>query len=167
MFFFLKELNQILEDGFKTVYFKVPDKKDAFKNPDIHIGAIPPRRGSQDKEDFPFIVNRVVSGDDSQDDSVFTVNTICGIFTGGTVEAGENEILNMVCRTRSLIIQNSIVGKRYRLEYPIKWHMGSVENKGIQAYPFFGGVITSKWAGPAYEYNLSLEDMKKVYGYRE
>lgn len=168
MFFFLKDLKSIFEDGFKTVLFRVPEKEPGtYKPPGLHIGAIPPRRGNQDKEDFPFIVNRIISGEDGQEDSTFKVSTICGIYTGDTVEAGENEILNMVCRIRSLLIQNQVVSKKYRLNLPIKWHMGSIDDHFIQAFPFFGGVVTSEWTGPAYEYNLTIEDQRKTYGYFE
>ena len=167
MFFFLTELNQIFEEGFRHTFFKVPEKVPAeFKPPGVHIGAIPSVGNStEEKEDWPFIVNRIVDGEDKIDGARFTVNTTCGVWNGDTVEAGENEILNMINRCRALILQNETIAKKYRLEHPIKWHMGSVSDPYIQAFPFFSGVIASKWEGPTYEHNLTTKEQKEIYGY--
>lgn len=167
-FLFLKELNQILEQGFDTTRFRVPEKTpDTYRPPTVHVGAIPPRRPGSDKEDFPFLVTRIVSGEDQDDGSTFQTDIICGVFTGDTVEAGENEILNMVFRARSLILENQIIAKKYRCVLPVKWHLGDVKDRHNQAYPFFGGVVSSTWAGPAFQYLLTTEEQRRIYGYFE
>jgi len=166
LFLFLKALGALMEADFENVYFRVPDMDPGtFQPPTVHIGAIMPRRGGGDKADFPFIVNRITTGQDGQNQSTFTAQTICGIYTADEVEAGENEILNMVCRVRGLLQKNQTIAAKYTMQYPINWRMGTIEDNHIQAYPFFGGTITSTWDAPAYEYLLNLEDQKKTYGY--
>jgi len=168
MFLLLQALDNLFETGFEHTLFRVPDVEPGeYRSPSLYIGAIPPRRSGDDKEGFPYIVNRVVSGNDSATGSKVTVYTICGIYSAEKVEGAENDILNMVARCRAILLsmENGILENRFRFEYPLTWSMGIKEEQHMQPYPYAGATIISQWEVPAVEFNIPLEDQDKVYGY--
>jgi len=168
MFLLLQALNNLFESGFENTLFRVPDDDPGeYKSPSLYIGAIPLRRKDEEKEGFPYIVNRIVSGNDSETDSKVTVHTLCGIYSAEKVEGAENDILNMVARCRAILLsmENGILDNRFRFEYPLTWSMGIKEEHHMQPYPNAGATIISQWGIPTVEFNVPLEDQDKVYGY--
>ena len=169
MFLLLKALDALFESEFENaVPFRVPEADPGeYKAPAVYIGGIPPRRKGDDKEGFPYIVNRIVSGNDSAEKSIAVVHTLCGSYTAGGVEDGENDILNMAARCRALILglENGMLDQRFMFEYPLKWHMGSTEAITPQPYPYYGATLVSQWVIPATEFLIPLNEQKEIYGY--
>jgi len=169
-FLLLKELEKLLESGFSKTVFRVPEKEPGdYIPPQFFIGAIPPKRKKndpdyQEQSDFPFIVNRFWDGEDTEDDSLAVIRTICGIYTAGNVTSGEQDIINMVFRCRRLILEKAMLDDRYELVLPLKWSFGDVDDRHGQPHPFYGGVLVSRWRIPGVERILQPEKEIEIYG---
>lgn len=169
-FHMIKALQELLENGFCQTVFRQPDKEPGvYVSPQFFIGALPPKRKNNNPDykqqsDFPFIVNRFMEGTDSQESSMVTIKTLCGIYTAGDVAAGENDIANMVFRCRRLILQKRLLDDRYELELPLKWTLGDAEDQHNQPYPFYGGEIVSRWSIPTIEQCMTPKEELKIYG---
>lgn len=169
-FLLIKALENLLKQGFDQTVFRQPDKEPGvYVPPRFFIGALPPKRKRNDADyepqsDFPFVVNRFMEGTDSQEGSIFTIKTLCGIYTAGDVEAGENDIANMVFRCRRLILEARLLNDRYELEFPLKWTLGDAEDQHNQPYPYYGGEIVSRWTIPTFAQCMTPEEEVRIYG---
>lgn len=166
----IQAINRVVEAGTRDLKLRVPESEPGeYISPNIFIGAVPPKRkgnapGQDDKSAFPFIINRIISGEDTDAGSIINLHTICGIYTASNVEAGEHDIINLTMRVKRLLMVQQILEKRFIREGAVKWHMGDIEDRYLQATPFFGGVIKTTWSVPAYEKLLTFEQEKEVYG---
>ncbi len=169
-FLLLKEYERLLETGFSKTVFRVPDNDPGnYIPPQFFIGAVPPKRKKNDplhelNPVYPFIVNRFWDGEDMDDGSRAMIKTICGIYTAGDVESGEQDLINMVFRCRRLILEKCMLDDRYELELPLKWSFGDVDDRHSQPFPFYGGALLSRWKIPAVEKILPTEEELNVYG---
>ncbi len=166
----IRAINQVLKDGIQDFKARVPESEPGeYITPNIFIGAVPPKRkgntpGQDDKSVFPFIINRMVSGEDTETESIINLQTICGIYTAYDVEAGEHDIINLTMRVKRLLSVQQIIDKRFMKTGAINWHLGEIQDRYLQAFPFYGGVIKSAWNVPGYEKLLTVDQEKKVYG---
>lgn len=162
----VKELETLLINGFKQTLFRRPTQEPSYVQPSFFIGSIPPKRNRNDEtqSEFPFIVNRLMEGADSDEDSVVSIKTICGIYTAENVESGENEIANMVFRCRRFILENRILNNCYSLVLPLKWSLGDPGDQHNQPFPYYGGEITTRWKIPTIEQHMAPEEEAIIYG---
>lgn len=166
----VRAINRVIEAGTQDLKFRVPESEPGeYTTPNIFIGAVPPKRkgntpGQDDKAVWPFIINRIVGGEDTDQESIVNLHTICGIYTALDVEAGEHDIINLTMRVKRLLLVPQILEKQFIRDGKINWHMGEIGNANGQAYPFFGGIIKTAWNVPGYEKLLTSEQEKKVYG---
>lgn len=163
----LNALQQLLSDGFANIQFRKNDEaEEQYVEPNFFIGALPSRRkhnapSYEGEWYYPFIVNRFTGGSDSDDQSLFTVQTVCGIYTPDGEAAGLNDIGRMVLCARELMLKQRILD-RFSLQPPLTWTLGDNES-GAQSNPFFVGQIRSTWRAPAIEQQLSVEDRARVF----
>lgn len=169
-FHLIKALEAHLKEGFSQTVFRQPDQEPGvYVPPRFFVGALPPRRKKNDPDhesqsEFPFIVNRFMEGTDSGDSSIVTIKTLCGIYTAGDIESGENDIANMVFRCRRLILETRFLNDMYELEFPLKWTLGDAEDQHNQPYPYYGGEIVSIWTLPTIEQLMTPEQEVSIYG---
>ena len=164
-------LNDLLKTGFDQVRFRHTDQDPGqYVAPQFFVGAIPPKRKSNDPlneervSDPPFMVTRMATGEDTGDNSLINVETLCGIYTAEGVEGGENDIANMIMRARRLILETQILESKYELQFPLKWYVGDPDQHHQQPHPFYEGVIKTTWKLPVIERKLATEDEEKIYG---
>ncbi|MCG8637479.1 MAG: hypothetical protein MI863_26870 [Desulfobacterales bacterium] len=169
-FLLIKAFEDLLKDGFSDAKFRKSDKEPGeYCSPEFFIGALPPKeKGNNpvytEQSEYPFILNRFKVGVDDEDDSTVTIHTVCGSFTAGDIESGENDVVNMVMRCRRLILERQMLEKRFELVLPLKWHVGDKEDLNRQAHPYYTGELFTTWRLPAIARTLLLEEEKKVYG---
>ncbi len=166
MSFLLAEaLKTRLEEGFSHPFFREPGKEESYAHTRFCIGALPPKRKNpEQKEDFPFVVVRAIKGADDQTQSTLTAIIICGIYTAQGIEAGENDVQNMIDRCRRLLLATPTLEDKYLLEYPVKWEIGDPDEKHNQPVPYHVGTITTKWQMPSTTQILTPEQEVKYYG---
>jgi hypothetical protein len=163
----IKALEELLKQGFSQTVFRQPDQEPGvYVSPQFFIGALPPRRNRTDESqsEFPFVVNRFMEGTDSGEESIVTIKTLCGIYTAGDVESGENDIANMVFRCRRLILGTRFLDDRYELALPLKWTLGDAEDQHNQPFPYYGGEIVTRWTIPIIEQCMTPEEELRIYG---
>ncbi len=172
-FTLLKSIQALLADRFADVMFRQNDTEPGnYIAARFFIGALPPKRKHndptfQDNGYFPFIVNRFAYGSDSNEESLLTVKTICGIYSAQGVEGGENDIANMVFMAKRLIMTARTLGA-FTLHLPLKWSMGNDDEHHGQAHPQYVGQIESTWQTPVIEQQLAMDDLLEVFssGYK-
>ncbi len=166
----IKTINGLIATGTRDFYLRQPEKRPGeYVQPNLYIGAVPPKRkgnipGHDDNSIFPFVVNRLVSGIDDYELSTLNVHTVCGIYTGEGVEAGEHDVINLVMRIKRLLTEVHILEERFTRIPPLEWNLGDPEDKYLQAFPYFGGVVKTTWTAPTYEPILTAQEAAKVYG---
>lgn len=169
-FLLLKEIEKLLEHGFSQTVFRVPDQEPGeYISPQFFIGALPAKRTMNDplydnKSDFPFIVNRFQAGEDSTDESIVRIKTICGIYTAGDVSSGEQDIINMVFRCRRLILEKHLLDNMYELQLPLRYSFGDAEDQHNQAHPYYGAAMVSTWVIPQINRIFPTEEEVRIYG---
>ncbi|MCP4746069.1 MAG: hypothetical protein GY874_07995 [Desulfobacteraceae bacterium] len=176
-FLLLKSIEQLLSEGFANKKFRQKDlSSGSHTSPGFYIGALTHHQDFEKSDYFPFIINRFVRGSETTDKSLYTVRTICGIYTDQFVEDGENDIANMIFTAKQIIMTDRILGA-YTLYLPLKWSLGGLPMKGSifhndenqgQNHPYYAGQIETTWQTPAVEQDLEIEDLLSTYsaGYR-
>ena len=148
-FLLLKEIEAVLKNGFEEVRFRKPGQSEGYGAPQFWIGSLPPKpQDAEPGEAFPFIVNRFTTGQDEADASTLSIQTLCGIYTAGEIEAGSGDIVNMIFRCRRLLLQSPRLGGRFLMAYPLEWRLGESEEQYDQPHPYFHGSITTTWHLP-------------------
>lgn len=102
--------------------------------PDVKIGDLNPKRsGSQNDEDFPFVVIRPMGGSKDPREGRCTVQIIGGIWTASDVLDGFTSIDRMT--ELLLTITENRGFPPYRLSLPVPWQLGDKE--GEQPHPYY------------------------------
>ncbi|MCG8639148.1 MAG: hypothetical protein MI862_05405 [Desulfobacterales bacterium] len=166
-----QSLNRLLESGFEQVRFRHTDKDPGvYIAPQFFIGAVPPRRKNNDplheerESNYPFICTRIVTGEDRDDHSLISLETICGTYTAEDDEAGHNEIANMMMRSRRLILEKQMLDNRFKLVLPLTWSIGDPREDHAQPHPNYEGIIKTTWNLPVIERTPTLKEEKDIYG---
>jgi hypothetical protein len=164
-------VKDLLEKGFEHVRFRHTESDPGeYSAPQFFIGAIPARRKGNDpgnderQSDYPYIVIRAASGEDRQDESIASVEILCGIYTAQGVEPGENDIMNMVMRCRRVILESQILSGRFLLDWPLTYSLGDERGHHAQPHPYYEGVIKTKWQVPAFDRVCPVDEETGVYG---
>lgn len=129
--------------------------------PRIVIGALPPKRHSQEQgEDFPFLVVRAVDGEDDDGDKKpeVTIDIIAGAWVPpeSDAETGTLESHRMGDKVRVALRKvgdgTGLLDSRYELQYPIKWKAGVRDSDGSEAgaqpHPYYYITIKTRWLLP-------------------
>ncbi len=163
-FLLLKAIETFLWTLFAKMVFRAPGtEEEAYRPPDIKIGALPPKRSGENGKDFPFIVIRPVEGEDNEDDSTATVKITFGVYTEEGIEGGFNDVTNMVDRARRGLLQTRFLDKKYVLNLPLRWTLGD-EDSADHPHPYYHGAIITKWSTPPVEQILPPEDAINIFG---
>ena len=166
----IQAVDEVMKKGTRDFKLRVPEKEPGeYITPNFYIGAVPPRRkgnipGRNDKEAYPFIINRMVSGEDTSGLSIIALNTVCGIYTGESWEAGEHDIINLTMRVKRLLIEQHTLKGRFVRQDSILWQIGDIDEHLPQPYPYFGGAIQTTWEAPGYEISLTSTEARETYG---
>lgn len=102
-----------------------------------------------EKIDFPYVVARVVSGEDSRDlnvGSTVQVKLFFGVYDEGERvdgllhPTGAYDLINLMEHVRIGLQRQQVIGNRFRIEMPYKW---SIPEE--QPYPLWVGEATTIW----------------------
>lgn len=102
-----------------------------------------------EKIDFPYVVARIVSGEDSQDPNVGStvqVHLSFGVYDeservdGFLRPSGAYDLINLMEHVRIGLLRQLVIDNRFRIEKPYKW---SIPEE--QPYPLWVGEATTSW----------------------
>lgn len=140
----LKGVEAILADGLKEIRFRVPGAGASYAPAQIFLGELPPKK--QGQIDFPYVILQAISGTDQDESSEVAVKILCGIYSAEGVEAGVNDILNLLTRCRKIVLsKRRTEDGRYTLKLPVTWECGDPDAKYFQPQPHAEGEITTHW----------------------
>lgn len=102
-----------------------------------------------EKIDFPYVVTRIINGEDSQDLNVGSkvqINLSFGVYDEGErvgeflQPTGAYDLINLMEHVRIGLQRQQVIGNRFRIEMPYKW---SIPEE--QPYPLWVGEATTIW----------------------
>ncbi len=153
----LYEIMTTIKDALRTAFAHprfINERSGEMAGVKVHVGQLPFKRETADQNDFPFLLIQPVEGADAADGSEVTVRIHCGVFNnepGNQPEAGANDLLNMVDRTRRIVRALRFIGPRneYALKLPVKWRLGDKDSDHFQPLPMNEAVVITTWNLPA------------------
>ena len=136
-------LQDALCDFLKEVVgsYLLSTNKSITKAPQI-VPSYLPLKGSTDTADFPFVIVRVMSQEDTQGESKLVVKLIVGVHAED-IAKGPGDLMNVIERIRQALFKKRVIDKRFRVEYPFAW-----DAPDEQPYPEWLAVITTNWTMP-------------------
>lgn len=161
----LKAIEQVLEEEFKHTVYREPGTEESYKQPEIHIGNLPPKRKTPEQgQDFPFIVIRSDKGIDGDDGSTVDVDLVCGVYTAEVdPAAGMHDCQNMIDRIRRVLLERCQLDERYDLELPITWGVSEQDDK-LHPRLYYLGWVGTKWTLPAVQQVQNINRKGAGYG---
>ena len=115
--------------------------KQSQKAPQV-VPSYLPLKGTAEVEDFPFVVVRLSSEEDTQERAKVMVKIIVGVYAEDIVQ-GSGDLMNLLERIRQALFKTRVIAKKFRIEYPFNW-----EVPDEQPYPEWVAVITTNWTVP-------------------
>ncbi|WP_028551753.1 hypothetical protein [Paenibacillus sp. UNC451MF] len=129
-----------VESIIATMALETPKNGD--RVPCVHAGYLPQQRSSdEDNSDIPYILVRVVSGEDDIEQGTVRIKLLFG--THSREDDGFFSTLNLMEKVRQGLLKSRTVDDKYRMEMPYKWHLFE-----DQPYPEWIGEAETIWTVP-------------------
>lgn len=141
----MKELQNKIINELKTVFdgLLLSNQKNERVPINIYPQYLPPKSSSNEIDYFPFIVVKLVNGQDDEEKASCKVIFIIGIYDSDTNYQGYDDIINIIEKIRINFISKRLLANKYELELPVEWSISEEES-----YPFFYGGIETNWQLP-------------------
>ncbi|HQA07578.1 MAG TPA: hypothetical protein PLM20_07575 [Syntrophomonadaceae bacterium] len=149
----LEELKLFLECV--VADYKLETNRGQAKAPQVVEGWLPPKE-STDVPDVPYVMPRLIEGEDNADESQVNIKILVGTYSEDI--DGWKDAVNVILRIRQCLLINRTLGKKFRMELPLKWKLFEE-----QPYPIWIGEIITIWTVA-----LPIEQVEEdVYEYQE
>lgn len=132
----LEELKLFLEGV--VADYSLETNKGQLKAPQVIEGWLPPKE-SNDIPDVPYVILRMTDGEDNSDIARTNVKILIGTYSEEV--DGWKDAVNVLLRIRQQLLTVRTLGKKFRMELPLKWKLFEE-----QPYPIWIGEITTIWA---------------------
>jgi hypothetical protein len=126
-------------DGIVKEYWLETNRREKSKPPQVVMGYLP-AKNSTPEPDYPFVIIRLAEGTDKKDGSTVVVKIIVGTYSEDS-QNGWRDVANIIQRLRFELFKHGVVGKKFRVEYPMKFEIPEE-----QPYPEWIGIMTTTWA---------------------
>lgn len=150
----LDELNEFLR--FIVYSYQLQTQGGILKPPQTVTGFLPPK-GETDEPDYPFVISRLLSGEDNDEQGNVTVKILVGTYAEDA--QGFRDSLNLVEHIRQNLFKKRIIAKKFRIEYPFKW-----EQPEEQPYPYWMAEMTTVWTVPRPIEEVYCGEEDDIYG---
>lgn len=149
----LEELKLFLEGV--VADYSLDTNKGQLKAPQVVEGWLPPKE-SNDIPDVPYVILRMTDGEDNSDIARTNVKILIGTYSEEV--DGWKDAVNVLLRIRQQLLTVRTLGKKFRMELPLKWKLFEE-----QPYPIWIGEIITIWTVA-----LPIEQVEEdVYEYQE
>jgi hypothetical protein len=103
---------------------------------------LPARTGQKDTAYYPFIVVKLLGGDDPNetDPNQCRILFYCGVFDDAENYQGHKDCLTVMQKIYDHLMRNLVFGNKYEVEYPIKWALTDED-----FYPYYYGGLETTW----------------------
>lgn len=120
-----------------TTDFVLSTGKGNDKAPQV-LGWGLPTKNSSEEPDYPFVLCRLTTGEDNDNESTVHVKIMIG--THSEDVEGWEDAANVLFRIRDSLLITRTLANKYELNLPLKWELPEE-----QAYPQWVGWIDSDW----------------------
>lgn len=131
----MKSLKRFLEQVIQ--HYSLETNVKTIKEPQVIEMFLPPKKYNE-IPDYPFIIIRIIDGEDTETDATVKVKLLFGTYSED--RDGYADVLNMMERVRQELLKQRILDKKYRMELPYTWKVFEE-----QPYPEWIGEATTTW----------------------
>lgn len=121
--------------------YTLPTEKGTEKTPQIISGWLPPKKNPKDPADapdFPFIIVRLVEGEETEGSNMATIDLIFGVYSE---DYDGRALLNLMEHTRQALFRKGVLENKFRIDKPYKFEVFDE-----QPYPQWFGIAETNWA---------------------
>lgn len=131
---------------------KAPGEEPEYRSPEVFKMNLPNK--SAQKEKAPYVVLQFLNGNDSQNpgedmESVCNIRVVVCAYSED-LDEGPLNVLNMLVRLRSALLEDRILANRYQLQPPLEY-LVYPDNPA----PFFFGEMITVWKIPTVRRKIS------------
>lgn len=127
--------------------FQLKNAKGERVNLNIYPQNLPAKKGSKDTEHFPYLVIRVMDGEDNnetgEEDSTCKIAFIVGLYDEDDNYQGYKDVMNIIEKVKQRLKTKRFYSNQFELKLPLKW---VIHEEDI--YPYYFGGIESIWKMP-------------------
>ena len=150
------KLQDSLVEDFKQQLagFLLKNAKGDRVNLNIYPQNLPAKKGQKDSEHFPYLVVRVMEGE-NQDDQEEEKNTckiafIIGAYDDDDSYQGYKDVMNVIEKIMQRLKTKKFYSNQFELTLPLKWLIHDEDT-----YPYYFGGIETHWNIP----NIGMDDL--------
>lgn len=139
--FLQDDLNEELKEILKDSTFK--DTNGERKKINVFSQDLPveSNREDEDEDPFPYIINKLDSGDIQSEESAHEVKVllIIGIYDEDRNRQGYKDVLHIINKIYERFAKQNVLNKRYVVKVPFRW---TLQDEDTHPY-YFGGIEMS------------------------
>lgn len=124
-------------------YVLETNRPDLTKAPQVVAGYLPAKRPKDQPDavpDLPYVIVRLLRGEDQGNGSTATVKILIGTHSEAEQD-GWRDAANIIERIRIELLKHRTVARRFRLELPLTYELPEE-----QPYPEWVGWLETRWA---------------------
>lgn len=134
--------------------FLLKNSKGDRVNLNIYAQNLPAKKGQKDSEHFPYLVVRVVDGenkdDQGEENNICKVAFIIGAFDDDDNYQGYKDVMNVIEKIIQRLKTKKNYNNQFGLTLPLKWLIHDEDT-----FPYYFGGIETQWNIP----NISMDDL--------
>ncbi len=125
-----------------TCSMKLSNAKNESTSINVYPQYLPSKKGQNDESHFPYILVRIIDGEDSVEElpSLCKIVFIIGVYDKDTNFQGYKDVINIIEKIRQHLLKKRVFDNKYILEGQLKW---AVNEEDI--YPLYFGGIETTW----------------------
>lgn len=117
-------------------------------NLNIYPQNLPAKKGQKDSDHFPYLLVRVMDGEEQEKDYGEVDNTckigfIIGVLDDNDNYQGYKDVMNVIEKIKQRLFTKKIYNSVFEIIYPFKWVIHDEDT-----YPYYFGGIESNWEMP-------------------
>lgn len=139
-------------------YASAQGEKGEFKTPQVFDWYLPFKNPKvPEKIDFPYIVGRIIDGEDAVDSKV-KIELSFGVYNEGTKvnefvhPDGAYDLLNLMEHVRIALLEQGLIDGKFQIEKPYKWNIPE-----DQPYPLWVGQAQTIWNVQSVMENIDID----------
>lgn len=134
--------------------FQLNNAKGDRVNLNIYPQNLPAKKGQKDSDHFPYLVIRVMEGEDQEDKeeskNICKVAFIIGAFDDNDNYQGYKDVMNAIEKIILRLKRKKLYNNQFELTSPLKWLIHDEDT-----FPYYFGGIETYWNMP----NINMDDL--------
>lgn len=111
----------------------------------IYPQNLPAKKSQKDTDHYPYIIIRVMEGEDQdiEHEDTCKIGFIIGTFDDADNYQGYKDVMNLIEKVKHRLFTKQYYEKQFKIDYPFKWLIHDDDT-----YPYYFGGIESNWDMP-------------------